>query len=197
VTAPDPRRLILASTSRYRREMLDRLGLPFECVPPGVDETAVAGEAPTEIALRLARAKAEAVATRHPGAIVIGSDQVAEIDGRALGKPGDRASALAQLRASSERDLVFHTAVCVWDGADNSHHAFLDETRVRMRSLTDEEIERYLDAEQPWDCAGSFKSEGLGVVLFESVQSDDPTALIGLPLIALARALRACGYSLP
>jgi septum formation protein len=162
-----------------------------------VDETAVAGEAPTEIALRLARAKAEAVATRHPGAIVIGSDQVAEIDGRALGKPGDRASALAQLRASSERDLVFHTAVCVWDGADNSHHAFLDETRVRMRSLTDEEIERYLDAEQPWDCAGSFKSEGLGVVLFESVQSDDPTALIGLPLIALARALRACGYSLP
>jgi septum formation protein len=195
MTAPDPPRLILASTSPYRRELLARLRLRFDCVAPGVDETAYPDEAPRALAERLARAKAEAVARRHPGAVVIGSDQVAELDGRALGKPGTPERAAAQLRASSARSVVFHTAVCV--ASASAQQAFVDTTQVHFRPLDEAEIARYLAAETPYDCAGSFKSEGLGACLFESIRSDDPTALIGLPLIALAGCLRRAGYALP
>jgi septum formation protein len=195
MAAPEPPKLILASTSRYRRELLQRLGLAFVCEAPDVEESARPGEAPTDLAQRLARAKAEAVAARHPESIVIGSDQVAELDGAALGKPGHHASAVIQLRACRGRDVVFHTAVCVAHGRDR--HAFVDHTSVRLRDLADAEIERYLLAERPYDCAGSFKCEGLGISLFGAIRSEDPTALIGLPLIALSGALRACGYALP
>jgi septum formation protein len=187
--------LVLASTSRYRRALLERLRLPFECVAPGVDETALAGETPRGQAGRLARLKAEAVAAQRPGAIVIGSDQVAELAGRALGKPGGRSAALAQLQACSGREVAFHTAVCVLGGPQP--YALLDRTTVRFRALRGDEIERYLDAEQPFDCAGSFKVEGLGACLFEAVLNEDPTALVGLPLVQLAGVLRDCGYALP
>lgn len=190
-----PPPLVLASTSRYRRDLLARLGLPFQCVAPGVDESAAEGESPRELAVRLARLKCEAVAAHHPAAVVIGSDQVAELDGRALGKPGHAAAAAAQLRASSGRAVRFHTAVCLQSGARRIE--LLDRTTVRFRLLDDAEIARYLAAEQPFDCAGSFKVEGLGTTLFESAENQDPTALVGLPLIALAAALRSLGYALP
>jgi septum formation protein len=195
--AADAPALILASTSRYRRELLARLHLAFDCEAPGVDETALPGEAPLALAQRLAHLKAVSVAARHPGAVVIGSDQVAELDGRALGKPGSHARALEQLRACRGREVLFHTAVCVVDGPRAASHTFVDATRVEFRALTDAEIERYLHTEQPFDCAGSFKSEGLGASLFVAVRNEDPAALIGLPLIALADALRRCGYRLP
>lgn len=194
---PEPRRLILASTSRYRRELLQRLGLAFDCEAPGVDETPLEGESPVHLGARLARAKAESVRLRHPDAIVIGSDQVAEISGQALGKPGDHAGAVRQLQACRGQEVIFHTAVCVLDARSGARHAFVDETRVHFRELSDAEIERYLEAERPYDCAGSFKSEGLGVTLFASISNHDPTGLIGLPLIALAQSLRDCGYRLP
>lgn len=187
---------ILASTSRYRRELLSRLRIAFECEAPDLDETRLPGEAPATMAARLARAKARAVAQRRPGAIVIGSDQVAELDGRALGKPGRHQSAVEQLRACSGRDVLFHTAACVV-AADGAEIAFTDLTRVEFRVLGEDEIERYLQAEQPYDCAGSFKSEGLGACLFEAIHTRDPTALIGLPMIRLAAALRQCGLALP
>lgn len=190
-------RLILASTSRYRRELLGRLRLHFDTESPGVDETASANEVPRELALRLAREKATAVALRHPDAIVVGSDQVADLAGQPLGKPGSRERAAEQLRASSGRDVTFHTAVCVVHAKRARSEAFVDTTRVRFRTLGEDEIARYLDAEQPWDCAGSFRSEGLGACLFEAIRNEDPTALIGLPLIALARTLRGFGYALP
>ena len=188
--------LVLASTSPYRRELLARFGRPFTVDRPEVDESPLPGEAPAALARRLAEAKARAVAARHPGATVVGSDQVAELDGQPLGKPGGRDRALAQLAACSGRSVVFHTALCVLSGEG---HAFthLDRTEVRFRRLGEPEILRYLDAEQPWDCAGSFKCEGLGIVLFEAIRSEDPTALVGLPLIALARGLRAAGHALP
>lgn len=188
--------LVLASTSRYRRELLARLGLPFEADRPDVDESSRPGESPTELAVRLAEAKALAVAVRHPQAWVIGSDQVADRDGRPLGKPGDRDTALAQLQASSGQSVRFHTAFCLV-GPDGRRLAGLDLTDVRFRALARDEILRYLDAEQPYDCAGSFKSEGLGIVLFEAIQTRDPTALVGLPLITLAAALREAGFRLP
>lgn len=188
--------LVLASTSRYRRELLGRLGLPFEVDRPEVDESPLPGEAPAALARRLAEAKARAVAQRHPGAWVIGSDQVADRDGRPLGKPGNRETALAQLLAASGRSLRFHTALCLLQ-AGGPAHAAQDLTEVSFRALAREEILRYLDAEQPYDCAGGFKCEGLGIVLFEAIRSEDPTALVGLPLIALSRALRAAGYALP
>lgn len=188
--------LVLASTSPYRRELLARLGLPFTTDRPALDESPGPGEAPAALAVRLARAKAREVAARHPGACVIGSDQVADLDGRPLGKPGDRPTALAQLMAASGRSVRFHTAVCVLAG-DGSEHAHLDLTTVAFRELERDGILRYLDAEQPWDCAGSFKCEGLGIVLFESIRSEDPTALVGLPLIAVAAALRRSGFRLP
>ena len=188
-------RLVLASTSPYRRELLARLRLPFDVVRPEVDETPAPGEPPATLALRLARAKAAAVAAAHPDAWVIGSDQVADLDGVPLGKSGGRAAAIDQLAAMSNRAVVFRTAVSVRRG-DATHDA-LDATRVRFRPLSREEIERYVDAEQPFDCAGSFKSEGLGIALFDAIETHDPTALIGLPMIATARLLRLAGFALP
>lgn len=188
--------LILASTSRYRAQLLERLRLPFETARPEVDETPHPGEPPATLALRLAMGKAEAVAQARPGAVVIGSDQVASCDGRLLGKPGSREAALAQLRAMSGREAVFLTAVAVaMPGAATAQ--WLDTTTVRFRALADDAIARYIDAEQPWDCAGSFRCEGLGIALFETIESNDPTALVGLPLIATARLLRAAGFVLP
>ena len=187
--------LVLASTSPYRRELLGRLRLPFDVARPEVDETPVPGESPATLALRLARAKAAAISVHDPGAWVIGSDQVADLDGIPLGKSGDRANAIAQLEAMSARAVVFRTAVSVRRG----ELAFdaIDATRVRFRPLSREEIERYVDVEQPFDCAGSFKSEGLGIALFDAIETHDPTALIGLPMIATARLLRSAGFLLP
>ena len=190
-------RLILASTSRYRRELLSRLRLPFEVAGPDTDETPLPGELPAALAQRLAVAKATAMAHVQAGdAWVLGSDQVAELDGVALGKPGGRAAALAQLGAMSGHDVCFRTAICLAH-ADGRRFGAIDTTVVRFRALGRDEIARYVDAEQPFDCAGSFKSEGLGIALFESIQSQDPTALVGLPLIATARLLREAGFQLP
>ena len=186
-------RLILASTSRYRRELLGRLGLPFECIAPDVDETAAAGEAPAAMAARLARAKAQAIASRHPDALVIGSDQVAELDGVALGKPGSRERSRAQLTAASGRTVRFHTGVCVVHSASARELRHVDSTEVRFRVLDAIMIEHYLDRESALDCAGGFKCEGLGIGLFEAIESRDPTALIGLPLIAVVRMLATFG----
>lgn len=187
--------LILASTSRYRAELLQRLHLPFDTQRPDVDETPQPGEMPAKLAMRLAQAKAAAVASTHPLAWTIGSDQVAELDGVPLGKPGDRPHAVAQLAAMSGKTVHFHTAACVMHG--HAVHTAMDLTRARFRTLSTDEIERYVDAEQPFDCAGSFKSEGLGICLFEAIESADPTALVGLPLIATATLLREAGYALP
>lgn len=186
-------RLILASTSVYRRDLLARLGLPFETARPGTDETPEPGEAPHALAARLARAKAQALAA--PDAWVIGSDQVAELDGLPLGKPGTFEAAQAQLSAMSGRAVRFHTAVCL-AGPAGLHEA-LDLTEVHFRALSAGEIDRYLQAESPLDCAGSFKCEGLGISLFEAIDNRDPTALVGLPLIATARLLRQAGFRVP
>ena len=188
-----PRTLILGSTSVYRRELLGRLRLPFDVVAPEVDESAQSGEAPAQLACRLALAKAEAVAQRHPQAVVIGSDQVADLNGQALGKPGDHARARSQLQQMRGQVVIFQTALAVVCRASGFSQTELASVKVRFRDLTDVEIERYLLAEQPYDCAGSAKSEGLGIVLLESINSDDPTALIGLPLIRTAKLLRAAG----
>lgn len=192
-------RVVLASTSRYRRELLARLLPDFAVDAPDVDETPILGEPPRDLAIRLASAKAHAVAARHPDAIVIGSDQVAELDGAALGKPGSVEAARAQLAASSGKTLSFHTALCVLDMRNNAAvaHSAHDCTQVVFRTLDAATIARYVDAEKPLDCAGSFKAEGLGIALFERIESSDPTALIGLPLIALARLLREAGLPLP
>lgn len=187
--------LILASTSRYRQELLARLRLPFRCEAPEVDETARPGEAPAALAERLALDKARAVAARHPQALVIGSDQVADLAGEALGKPGTHERAAAQLARMSGRHVVFQTAVAVVAPALAAIERA--EVRVRMRELTPAEIETYLRADQPYDCAGSAKVESLGITLLESVESDDPTALIGLPLIRTCRLLRRAGLKLP
>jgi len=187
------RRLILGSTSAYRRELLQRLRLPFDVVSPDVDETPRAGETPEALARRLGLAKARAVAAQHPDAVVIGSDQVADLDGEPLGKPGDHVRAVQQLRRMRGRTVVFHTAVSVVCGAAAFEASDLARVQVRFRALTDDEIERYLRAEQPYDCAGSAKSEGLGIALLESIDNDDPSALVGLPLIRTCRLLRAAG----
>ena len=187
--------LVLASTSPYRRELLARLRLPFETARPEVDETARPGESPEALALRLAAAKAAAVAASHPDARVIGSDQVADFDGTALGKAGGREAAIAQLTAMSGRAVAFRTAVALASGGTIT--TALDTTLVRFRRLDRGEIERYVDLEQPFDCAGSFKSEGLGITLFEAIESRDPTALVGLPLLDTARLLRESGLALP
>jgi septum formation protein len=189
---PSPR-LILASTSRYRRELLQRLRLPFEVVPPGIDEAPLAGEAPAALALRLALVKAQAVAAQATDAVVIGSDQVAELDGRAIGKPGSHARAQEQLTAMSGQRVVFHTAVAVVRRERGFERALLAPVTVRFRVLSAAEIERYLRLDAPYDCAGSAKSEALGVALLESIDSDDPTALIGLPLIRTCALLREAG----
>lgn len=185
------RRLILASTSRYRRELLGRLGLPFETAAPNAPEHAIAGEAPADMAARLALAKAQAIAATD--AVVIGSDQVASLDGRLLRKPGGHAAALEQLTACQGRTVVFDTAVAILDTASGRVATHTDRTTVRFRQLDVPSLDTYVRLEQPFDCAGSFKSEGLGVALFESIDSHDPTALIGLPLIWVAAALRDAG----
>lgn len=189
--------LILASTSTYRRQLLERLDLPFDVARPEVDETPRPGESPDALAVRLAEEKAAAVArTAGRPVWVIGSDQVAELDGAPVGKPGDHARAVAQLAAMSGRAIRFHTALCLI-GPDGRRLQAVDLTTVRFRSLSAGEIERYLRREQPYDCAGSFKCEGLGVSLFEAIETHDPTALVGLPLIAAARLLREAGFVLP
>lgn len=194
-TPTSSRPLVLGSTSVYRRELLTRLRLPFEVARPDVDETPQPGEAPAALALRLALAKARDVARRHPGAVVIGSDQVADLNGEPLGKPGTHARAVAQLRRMSGQTVVFQTAlavVCQDSGFEQSDTAAV---RVVFRELGDDEIERYLRAEQPYDCAGSAKSEGLGIALLDRIDNDDPTALVGLPLIRTCRLIRAAGVA--
>ncbi|MDB6164065.1 MAG: maf [Xanthomonadaceae bacterium] len=188
--------LILASTSIYRRQLLQRLNVPFATAAPDLDEAPRPGESPAVLAVRLAFAKAGVVASKRPGAWVLGSDQVAVLDGMTLGKPGARAAAVAQLAAMSGRSVEFLTAVSLVH-ADGRHLQALDTTTVHFRVLHEHEIHRYLDAEQPYDCAGSFKAEGLGIALFEAIASQDPTALIGLPLIATARLLRQAGFAVP
>jgi septum formation protein len=192
-------RLILASGSAYRRELLGRLQLPFEAIAPDIDETPLPGEAPPATALRLARAKAEAVARHAPGALVIGSDQVATLDGDQIGKPGSHAAALAQLQRMRGREVLFHTALCLWDGrsTDAAPAVQLEEVRVTVafRDLPDAELDAYLRIEQPYDCAGSAKNEGLGIALLARIDSSDPTALTGLPLIALTGMLRRAGVT--
>ena len=189
--------LVLASTSRYRRELLARFGLPFDTSRPEVDETPTPGERADALAARLGRAKALAVAAGlDHAAWVIGSDQAAEVEGRLLGKPGGRSAAIAQLQAMRGRRVRFHTSIALAN-ADGRVLEALDLTEVAMRELDDSEIARYVDAEQPFDCAGSFKAEGLGITLFDAIESRDPTALIGLPLIATARLLRQAGFRLP
>jgi len=187
------RALVLGSTSVYRRELLSRLRLPFSVEAPHVDETPRAGEAPAELARRLAAAKAAAVADKHPEAIVIGSDQVADLEGEPLGKPGNHDNAVAQLRRMRGRTVIFQTALSVLCRASGFAQHDLAPVRVRFRELADDEIEAYLRAEQPYDCAGSAKSEGAGIALLDAIDSDDPTALVGLPLIRTCRMLRAAG----
>jgi septum formation protein len=190
------RPVILASTSRYRRELLTRLRLPFEVQAPEVDETPLPGETPRALAERLALEKANAVARRFPDAVVIGSDQVADLAGEPLGKPGDHQRATQQLRRMRGQTLVFQTAVAVVCQASGFVERDLAPVRVVFRQLGDAAIEAYLRAEEPYDCAGSAKSEGLGIALLEAIDSDDPTALVGLPLIRTARMLRAAGIEL-
>jgi len=185
--------LILGSTSRYRRELLERLRLPFDVHAPDVDETPHAGETPAALAQRLALAKARAVAAVHPNAVVIGSDQVADLDGQPIGKPGTHERAVAQLRAMRGRSIVFQTAVAVVRSATQYEATALVPVTVRFRDLSDAEIEHYLRAEQPYDCAGSAKCETLGIALLDAIESDDPTALVGLPLIRTSALLRAAG----
>ena len=196
-SALSPRALILGSTSPYRRALLQRLRLDFTVAAPDVDETALPGEAPRDLALRLALAKAHAVAAHNPGAVVIGSDQVADLAGQPLGKPGTHERATAQLRQMSGHSVIFQTAVAVVCPETGFEQVDLAPVVVRFRALSDAVIERYLRAEQPYDCAGSTKSEGLGISLLDAIDSDDPTALIGLPLIRTCRMLRAAGLVLP
>ncbi len=189
--------LVLASTSPTRRELLRRLGMPFEVHAPQVDETALPGEPPAALALRLARAKAEAAAAQFPAHLIIGSDQVAVVGARVLGKPGDRARAAEQLALSSGQVMVFQTAVCLFSSITGQVATRLVPFDVELRRLSSADIEHYLDREQPFGCAGSLRSEGLGVTLCERMCGDDPTALLGLPLIALCELLRTEGVSLP
>ncbi|MGZ5078709.1 MAG: Maf family protein [Usitatibacter sp.] len=189
--------LVLASSSRYRRELLERLGLPFETFSPDIDEDSLPSEPPRETATRLARAKADAGGRRFPNAWIIGSDQVADLDGKAIGKPGTEDNARRQLRDVSGHTVLFHTALCVWNARLERRHERLVTTDVAFRRLTDAEIERYLEREHALDCAGSAKSEGLGISLLSRLGGDDPTALVGLPLIALASFLRAEGFDVP
>ncbi len=191
-------RLLLASSSVYRQELLSRLRIPFDAISPDVDETPMSGETPPETALRLSLAKAEAVARQVGTALVIGSDQVATLDGEHIGKPGNHANALAQLQRMRGREVIFHTAVCVLDSRPGALHPVQRQdvqTRVRFRDLPDEELDAYLRIEQPYDCAGSAKNEALGIAILENICSDDPTALTGLPLIAVTSMLRKAGVS--
>ena len=191
------RPLILGSTSRYRRELVERLHIPFTCVAPDVDETPLPGEVPGALALRLAIAKAHAVAKLHPEAIVIGSDQVSDLNGQPMGKPLVHERAVEMLRSMRGQTVMFHTAVAVVCAASGFEQSDVAVIKTVFRDLSDDEIERYLRAEQPYDCAGSAKSEGLGISLLDAIHSDDPTALIGLPMIRTCRMVRAAGIQLP
>jgi septum formation protein len=193
MTITVPRPLILASTSVYRRQLLERLGLPFSVVPSNVDETPLPDECPEVLARRLALTKAHSVAALHPGAVVIGSDQVADLDGQCLGKPGTHARAFSQLQTMRGQTVVFQTAVAVVCHETGFSQGSLAQVRVKFRPLTDAQIETYLNIEQPYDCAGSTKSEGLGIALLERIDNDDPTALIGLPLIRTCQLIEAAG----
>lgn len=192
-------RLILASSSAYRRQLLSRLQLSFEVAVPDLDESPLQGETPSTTALRLAVAKAAAVAAKFPGCLVIGSDQVATLDGQQIGKPGNHAAALAQLQTMRGRAVIFHTALCLWDDRqpDPTSAAQVEniQTVVTFRNLPDAELDAYLHIEQPYDCAGSAKNEGLGIAILERIDSSDPTALTGLPLITLTGMLRKAGVS--
>ena len=190
------RALILGSASRYRRELLARLRVPFDVVSPDVDETPLTGEAPQALAARLALAKAKAVAALHPQAVVIGSDQVADLNGEPLGKPGTHERAVRQLQRMRGQTVVFQTAVSVVCQESHFEQTELAQIKVHFRNLSDTEIEAYLRAEEPYDCAGSAKSEGLGIALLDAIDNDDPTALIGLPMIRTARLLREAGIDL-
>jgi septum formation protein len=194
-----PPRLILASSSPYRRELLERLRIPFDVAVPAIDEAPLAGETPEATALRLAQAKARAVAAGLAAgerALVIGSDQVATYDSHQIGKPGTHEKALAQLQGMRGREVLFHSALCLFDSRSGDAQTIDVVTHVRFRDLPDAALDAYLRAETPYDCAGSAKAEGLGIALLDAIESDDPTALIGLPLIALTRMLLAAGYPL-
>jgi len=193
----DPPRLILASTSLYRRALLERLQIPFDSVPPDVDETRLDGEAPEILVARLARAKADAVAARFPGAVVVGSDQAAIRNDQVLGKTLTVERCAQQLRESSGREVDFLTAVYMIDGRSQRREQHIDRTTVLFRTLSTDEIVRYIERDQPLDCAGGFKAESLGIALFERIESSDPTALTGLPLAWLAGALRRAGLPVP
>lgn len=199
LTSSLPFRLVLASSSAYRKELLSRLQLPFEVAVPDIDESPLPGETPSATAVRLAREKAAAVAAKVPGSIVIGSDQVATLGEQQIGKPGNHANALAQLQKMRGREVIFHTALCVWDGRaehpDSAAQLANIQTRVTFRDLPDAELDAYLRIEQPYDCAGSAKNEALGIAILERIDSTDPTALTGLPLIALTGMLRNLGIS--
>jgi septum formation protein len=190
-------RLILGSSSSYRKELLSRLGLPFEVIVPDIDETPLAGETPDATAMRLAKEKARAVAQKAEGALVIGADQVATLDGEQIGKPGNHENALKQLQKMRGREVIFHTALCLWDGRRSDPHEAAQlrnvQTIVTFRDLPDTELDAYLRIEQPYDCAGSAKNEGLGIAILKDIRNDDPTALTGLPLIALTDMLRHAG----
>ena len=194
--ASSGRPLILGSTSRYRKELLTRLRIPFETAAPDVDETPHSNESPKDLALRLALAKARAVALRYPEAVVIGSDQVADLEGTPLGKPGNHTNAILQLQRMRGKTVIFQTALSVVCIATGYERTDLAEVKVKFRDLSDAEIESYLRAEEPYDCAGSAKSEGLGIVLLDAIENDDPTALIGLPLIRTCQMLREAGVKL-
>jgi len=194
--ASSGRPLILGSTSRYRKELLNRLRIPFETASPDVDETPHSNESPKDLALRLALAKARAVALKYPEAVVIGSDQVADLEGTPLGKPGNHANAILQLQRMRGKTVIFQTALSVVCIATGYERTDLAEVKVKFRDLSDAEIETYLRAEEPYDCAGSAKSEGLGIALLDAIDNDDPTALIGLPLIRTCQLLREAGVKL-
>ncbi len=194
---PSSPRILLASSSRYRQGLLDRFLSDYETLSPGVDETALEGEDPEDLATRLARAKAEALSSTNPDALIIGADQLAVLDGQVLGKPGDHEKAVEQLLAASGKQVSFMTAVCLLDPVTRGRYEHTDHTRVTFRQFDRRLADAYLRHDEPYDCAGSFKIEGAGFVLFESVRTDDPTALVGLPMIWLAGTLKELGYLLP
>ena len=189
--------LVLGSTSPFRRELLEKLGLPFSAAAPDVDETRREDESPRALVLRLAEAKARAVAAVHPEALIIGSDQVACVDEQILGKPGNREKAIAQLESMSGKTVCFHTGLCLYNAATGKTQVVCDDFRVHFRQLGHEQIVRYVDKEEPFGCAGSFKSEGLGIALFRKLEGDDPNSLVGLPLIQLVSMLDREGIALP
>ena len=193
---PDTRPLVLASTSRYRRALLAQLGLPFAVASPATDETPLPGETPAATALRLADAKARSVAADFPDALIIGSDQVADCEGQLVGKPRDHRHAVAQLTALSGKTVVFHSGLALFDAARGTGETAMVDVRSTFRDLSPDEIESYLRRDRPYDCAASVKSDALGIALFERIESDDPTALVGLPLIRLADMLRAAGVAI-